>query len=134
MYDSNLVVDRPEITGFGAPVAAYSSIVGVRGGKILFVAGKGPVDENGNTISDDIESQIHQAMKNMRAALAAGGAGMEHVVKINAYFTTRDAIPHWKQVRLENFPSDFPAATAVIVAGLAIDDWQVEIEAYAAVL
>ena len=65
MYDTNLVVDRPEITGFGAPVAAYSSIVGVRGGKILFVAGKGPVDENGNTISDDIESQIHQAMKNM---------------------------------------------------------------------
>jgi 2-iminobutanoate/2-iminopropanoate deaminase len=134
MYDTNLVVDRPEITGFGAPVAAYSSIVGVRGGKILFVAGKGPVDENGNTISDDIESQIHQAMKNMRAALAAVGAGMEHVVKINAYFTTKDAIPHWKHVRLENFPSNFPAATAVIVAGLAIDDWQVEIEAYAAVL
>tara|TARA_B100000686_G_C16594147_1_gene865064 strand:+ start:275 stop:679 length:405 start_codon:yes stop_codon:yes gene_type:complete len=133
MSDSNLVVDRPQVIGFGAPVAAYSSIVGVRGGQILFIAGKGPVDENGNTISDEIESQVRQAMKNMNAALSVMGAGMENVVKINAYFTTRDAIPHWKQVRLENFPYNFPAATAVIVSGLAIDDWQVEIEAYAAV-
>tara|TARA_B100000029_G_scaffold41023_1_gene38179 strand:+ start:296 stop:700 length:405 start_codon:yes stop_codon:yes gene_type:complete len=133
MTDTNLVVDRPEVTGFGAPVAAYSSVVGVRGGRILFIAGKGPVDENGKTISDDIESQVRQAMKNMKAALEVAGAGMEHVVKVNAYFTTKYAIPSWKQVRLENFPSDFPAATAVIVAGLAIDDWQVEIEAYAAV-
>ncbi|MBH61243.1 MAG: enamine deaminase RidA [Alphaproteobacteria bacterium] len=133
MTDSNLVVDRPRVTGFGAPVAAYSSVVGVRGGRILFIAGKGPVDENGKTISDDIESQVRQAMKNMKATLEVAGAGMEHVVKVNAYFTTNEAIPHWKQVRLENFPSDFPAATAVIVAGLAIDDWQVEIEAYAAV-
>ena len=133
MSDSNFEVDRPEVKGPGAPVADYSSIVGVRGGRILFIAGKGPVDADGTTISDDIETQIRQAMTNMKAALTVAGAGLEHVVKVNAYFTTKACIPFWKQVRLECFPSDFPAATAVIVAGLAIDDWQVEIEAYAAV-
>ena len=133
MTDSDFAVDRPGVTGLGAPVAAYSSVVGVRGARILFIAGKGPVDENGATVSDDVETQIRQAMTNMKAALEAAGAGLRHVVKVNAYFTTRDAVLPWKRVRLENFPSDFPAATAVIVAGLAIDDWKVEIEAYAAV-
>ena len=127
------VVDRPEVEGLGAPVADYSSVVGVRGGRILFIAGKGPVGEDGATVSDDVEAQIRQAMTNMKAALEAAGAGLGNVVKVNAYFTTKDAIPPWKRIRLENFPSDFPAATAVIVAGLAIDDWKVEIEAYAAV-
>ena len=133
MNDSGFAVDRPDVKGFGAPVADYSSVVGVRGGRILFIAGKGPVDENGVTVSDDVETQIRQAMTNMRAALEVAGAGLEHVVKVNAYFTTKAAVPFWKQVRLENFPVEFPAATAVIVAGLAVDDWQVEIEAYAAV-
>ncbi len=133
MTDSGFVVDRPAVGGLGAPVADYSSVVGVRGGRVLFVAGKGPVDENGATVGDDVEAQIRQAMTNMTAALEAAGAGLEHVVKVNAYFTTRDAIPPWKRVRMECFPREFPAATAVIVAGLAIDDWKVEIEAYAAV-
>jgi enamine deaminase RidA (YjgF/YER057c/UK114 family) len=69
----------------------------------------------------------------MKVALSVADAGFEDVVKINAFFTTRECIPFWKQIRLECFPSDFTAATAVIVAGLAIDDWKVEIEAYAAV-
>ena len=133
MNDADFEVDRPEANGLGAPVADYSSIVGVRGGRILFIAGKGPVDENARTVSDDLETQIRQAMTNMKAALSVADAGFEDVVKINAFFTARECIPFWKQIRLECFPSDFPAATAVIVAGLAIDDWKVEIEAYAAV-
>jgi len=133
MSDSIFEVDRPDVTGLGAPVADYSSIVGVRGGRVLFIAGKGPVDANGKTVSGDLETQIRQAMTNMKAALTVAGAGFADVVKVNAYFTTKDCIPFWKQVRLECFPSAFPAATAIIVVGLAIDDWKVEIEAYAAV-
>ena len=41
MNDADFEVDRPEANGLGAPVADYSSIVGVRGGRILFIAGKG---------------------------------------------------------------------------------------------
>ena len=101
MSDSIFEVDRPEVIGPGAPVADYSSIVSVRGGRVLFIAGKGPVDANGKTVSDDLELQIRQAMTNMEAALTVAGAEFKDVVKVNAYFTTKDCIPFWKQVRLE---------------------------------
>ena len=120
-----------EIQGLGAPVSLYTSVVGVREGTILFVSGKCPVDENGKTISKDIEIQIRQVIKNMEAALKKSSATLENVVKLNAYFTLKECFPVWRKVRSEVFKNDFPASTAILVPGLAFDDWLVEIEAYA---
>ena len=120
-----------EIQGLGAPVSSYTSVVGVREGTILFVSGKCPVDENGKTISKDIEIQIRQVIKNMEAALKKSSATLENVVKLNAYFTLKECFPVWRKVRSEIFKNDFPASTAILVPGLAFDDWLVEIEAYA---
>ena len=107
-----------EIQGLGAPVSSYTSVVG-------------PVDENGKTISKDIETQIRQVIKNMEAALKKSSATLENVVKLNAYFTLKECFPVWRKVRSEVFKNDFPASTAILVPGLAFDDWLVEIEAYA---
>ena len=120
-----------EIQGLGAPVSSYTSVVGVREGTILFVSGKCPVDENGKTIGKDIEIQIRQVIKNMEAALKKSSATLENVVKLNAYFTLKECFPVWSKVRSEVFKNDFPASTAILVPGLAFDDWLVEIEAYA---
>ena len=131
MNDTEFSVEHHDVKGLGAPLSDYTSIVGVRGGRVLFVSGKGPADAHGNTVSNDIETQIRQAMTNMESALAASGAALENVVKVNAYFTRKECFPIWRGVRREKFPRNFPASTAVLVPGLAIDDWMVEIEAYA---
>ena len=132
MNESEFSVEHHDVMGPGAPLSDYTSVVGVRGGRVLFVSGKGPADAHGDTVSNDIETQIRQAMTNMESALAVSGATLGDVVKVNAYFTRKECFPIWRSVRRELFPRDFPASTAVLVPGLAIDDWMVEIEAYAA--
>ena len=132
--DEKLEVIRYDVKGPGAPLSDYSSVVSVKGGRILFISGKGPVDADGKTVdAGDAEAQVRQALANMEAALKVAGARLSDVVKVNAYFTRKECFPEWRKIRLELFPREFPASTAVLVPALAIDDWMVEIEAYAAV-
>ena len=66
---------------------AFSNVVVVEGNvKTVHIGGQDAVNASGEIVGKgDIAAQTEQVLVNVRAALAAGGAGREHIFKWNIY-------------------------------------------------
>jgi enamine deaminase RidA (YjgF/YER057c/UK114 family) len=116
---------------------AFSNVVVVEGPvRTVYVGGQDSVDVSGNIVGKgDIAAQTEQVLANVRAALAAGGAEPEHIIKWNLLLV--------EGVSLQEGFSAFqrawvatpnpPAITAAFVAGLANPEFLVEMDAIAVV-
>lgn len=101
-------------------------------GPILHVAGQVAVDERGETVGrGDPGAQAAQVGSNLVAVLEDHGATARDVVALRVYVTDMAAAAAWAAVRGGIFAVDPPASTLVRVAGLARDDWLLEVEAVA---
>jgi enamine deaminase RidA (YjgF/YER057c/UK114 family) len=111
------------------------SHVAVASGRLVFTAGAVPLDEEGRVVgADDHVAQTGQTLANLRAALDAGGATPEDVVKTTVYVVAdeQDALVRvWEEVR----GSEFAAAPSTLlgVAKLGYTGQLVEIEAVAVI-
>jgi enamine deaminase RidA (YjgF/YER057c/UK114 family) len=114
----------------------YANGVTARG-RMVFVAGMVGWDEQGRFHSSELVPQVEQALRNIVAVLAEGGAKPEHIVRMTWYVLDKRAyIEAWPQIgRLfrELIGSYNAAMTAVEVSGLMEDQAQVEIEVTAMV-
>lgn len=114
----------------------YANGVTARG-RMVFVAGMIGWDAEGVFHTDDLAGQVRQALQNVVAVLAAGGAKPEHIVRMTWYVTDRHAYvaayPAIGQIFRELIGSFNAAMTAVQVAALIEDRAQVEIEVTAIV-
>ena len=107
-------------------------------GRLVFVAGQIGWNERCEFDSDDFIAQVRQALLNVRAVLAEGGAGPEHIVRMTWYLLDkREYIARGREVGQayrEVLGSEYGIAmTAVQVAGLIEDRAKVEIEVTAVV-
>lgn len=101
-------------------------------GNTVYVSGQVAYDANGNLVGEgDIRAQTRQVYENIKAVLAAAGARLEDVVKINTYITDQSKFMDMLEVRSEIFGANPPASTAVVVAGLAFPGLLIEVEAVA---
>jgi enamine deaminase RidA (YjgF/YER057c/UK114 family) len=67
----------------------YHHVTVVEAGRLAFLAGQCPLDKDGNVVGvDDVEAQVDQVAANALTALAAVGAGPEHVVRSVIYVVT----------------------------------------------
>jgi len=116
---------------------AFSQAVAVSGAvKTVYVGGQNAVDTSGKIVGQgDIATQTEQVMQNIQAALAAGGASLEHVIKWNVYLVQGQPLQPGFEVfqRVWNRRSNPPAITGVMVAGLANPDFLIEIDVIAVV-
>lgn len=66
---------------------AFTNVIVVTGHvKTVYIGGQDAVDASGNIVGKgDIKKQTEQVLANLQAALKAGGAELEHVVKWNLY-------------------------------------------------
>ena len=112
----------------------YSHVVEARApGRTIYVAGQVGMAPDGK-IAPDFRAQVTQCFENLKAALAAAGAGFEHVVKTTNYFIDIAQIPVFRQVRDRYVDTKAPpASTAVQVVKLAAPEFLFEIEAVAVV-
>lgn len=110
------------------PIIGYSRTVRV--GNFVYVSGTTASGPDGNIVGiDDPCAQARQILANISAALAAVGAGPEHVVRTRIYLTD---ISRWEEVGRahgEVFGSIRPATAMVEVARLISPEILVEIEA-----
>lgn len=83
-------------------------------------------------IRDDIAAAAQQALENVHAILAAGGATMKDVVKVTVYLTDMAHFAAVNEVYSRFFAEPYPARTCIAVARLPLDA-PLEIEAQAAV-
>jgi reactive intermediate/imine deaminase len=103
---------------------------GIQVGDTLYVSGQIAVDNTGNVVGEgDCEAQSRQVMANIRAVVKAVGGSMDNVLKITCFLTDIDNYPAYSKVRAETFPSNPPASSTVIVAGLVRPELLVEVEA-----
>lgn len=114
----------------------YSNGVAARG-RLVFVAGQVGWNAQERFETSDLVGQARQALRNVVAVLAEGGAGPEHVCRMTWYLADRDEYLSRLQdlgvAYREIMGKTFPAMTAVQVAGLLEPGARLEIEATAVV-
>jgi reactive intermediate/imine deaminase len=110
----------------------YTHAVEASGGRTLYVSGQVSLDASGKVVgAGDFEAQARQVFENVKAALAAAGATLAHVVKITVFVTDLSGVAAFRKLRNEYFPKDPPASSMVKVAGLVLPELLIEIEAIA---
>jgi 2-iminobutanoate/2-iminopropanoate deaminase len=101
-------------------------------GNTIYVSGQVAYDANGNLVGEgDMKAQTRQVFENIKTVLAAAGAGLEDIIKINTYITDQSKFMDMLAVRTEIFGANPPASTAVVVAALAFPGLLIEVEAIA---
>ena len=93
----------------------------------MFVAGTTGFDYAAMTIADDPAEQTRQALRNIAAALAEGGAALADVVRVRYYVPDAADWPRIMPVLGEALAAIRPAATALI-CGLVDPRMKIEIE------
>jgi enamine deaminase RidA (YjgF/YER057c/UK114 family) len=116
---------------------AFSNVIVVNGAvKTVYVGGQDAVDASRSIVGKgNIAAQAEQVMKNIQIALAAGGAGLEHVIKWNVYLVDGQPLQAAFgafQRAWGNRPNP-PAVTMMFVARLAHPDFLLEVDAVAVV-
>ena len=102
----------------------------IRVGDRVLVSGTAPIWSDGSC-DEHPEHQARRCFEIIAEALAAVGAGLEHVVRTRMYITSPDHLEAVGSVHGEIFSATRPAATMVVVAALLDPRWKVEIEAEA---
>ena len=106
-------------------------------GRTIYTAGMIGWDEKEMMVSHRLDLQFGQALKNVVAVLAEGGAKPEHIVRLTIYITDRaqylrlrdDLAPIWKSI----MGAHFPAMALIEVKALVESSALVEIEATAVI-
>lgn len=111
----------------------YAHAVATTGGTTVYVSGQLPLTADGKLAGDDARAQVRQALENLKSALAASGASLNDVVKINVYLTNMDDLPAFREVRDIYFVGEPPASSLVQVSRLVRSDCRIEIDAVAVV-
>ena len=110
---------------------SYAQAVEVTGpSRFLFVSGQVPEDGAGH-VPANFPDQARLAWKNVEAKLAAGGMGLDDLVKVTMYLSDRRYREDNYKVRNEILGQRKPALT-VIICGIYDEAWLLEIEAIAA--
>ncbi len=106
-------------------------------GRMIFTAGVIGWDDREMIVSHRLDAQFAQALRNIVAILAEGGAAPEHLVRLTIYVTdlqeylaSRDElVPIWRAILGDHFP----AIALVQVVRLVERAAKIEIEATAVV-
>ena len=115
-----------------APAAIGPYSQAVQAGNLLFVSGQIPVDPaTGAFAGEDITTQTHQSLTNIRNILAAAGYTMNDVVKTTVLLAEIADFAAMNAVYAEYFTENKPARAAFAVKDLPRGAL-VEIEAIAA--
>lgn len=123
------MIDTPDAP---LPFSNYAQGIEVAAGaRIVHVSGQVGTTAAGD-IPDDPVRQHQLAWDNAMAVLAAAGMDHRNVVDAHVYITNRAHIPIYREVRDRMLKGHKPAATLLIVSGLADPLLVVEVDLVAA--
>jgi 2-iminobutanoate/2-iminopropanoate deaminase len=97
----------------------------------LYISGQAGVRPDGQTPAD-FAAQAEQTFANIRAILDSAGMEVGDLVKLVVYILRPQDLADLRRVRNLFLGEARPAQTLVRVAGLAVPDWLIEVEAVAA--
>jgi len=104
----------------------------VRTGDLIFTAGQIPLEpESGKMVAGGVGVQTRRVLESLREVLAAGGAGLEDVVKTTVYMTDLSAFAEMNEVYAGFFGTKMPPARAAVEVRALPKGALVEIDAVA---
>lgn len=115
-------LDAPKV---GAP---YSQ--GIIAGDFVFLAGQIGTDPKTGNLTEGIEAQTEQVLKNLEAVLKASKSDLNNVVKTTIFLADINDFAKVNEIYGRYMPQPFPARSTVQVAKLPRDA-RIEIEAVA---
>ena len=111
------------------PVGAYPHAKRI--GNLLFLSGIGPrekgkneipgveLDQNGDIISYDIETQCHSVFKNVRTVLEDAGSSWDNLVDVTVFLTNmKDDFKIYNRIYAEYFKDNQPCRTTLEICSL----------------
>src|SRR6476659_3928906 len=132
-----MTIEAKETIDGLAPIPGSAITTLATGSKMLFLSGLTGQVADGSVAGADFKSQASQALRNIKTALAANGAGLADVGKIVFY------IVDWNQEKLgplmesaiEVFGEEFPvtATTLIGVAALFEPEYLIEVDVTAVI-
>ncbi|KAJ6792806.1 putative reactive Intermediate Deaminase A, chloroplastic [Iris pallida] len=130
---SSVAADKKEaVQTEKAPAALGPYSQAIKANDLLFVSGVlGLVPETGKFISDSVEEQTEQVLKNMGEILKASGASYASVVKTTIMLADLKDFKKVNEIYAKYFSSPAPARSTYQVAALPLDA-RIEIECIAA--
>jgi enamine deaminase RidA (YjgF/YER057c/UK114 family) len=118
------------------PALGYSNGIAAEG-RMIFTGGMVGWTGDQRFESDDFVDQVRQALQNIVAVLAEGGAGPEHIVRLTWYVTDKheylSRLKELGRAYREVLGRHYPAMALVQVVALVEDRAKVEIEATAVI-
>ena len=116
-------MDINYLTVTGGPLKVGPFSHAVRAGDFLFITGQMPTLKNDNSklVSDRIEDQTHQVMKNLIDVLKGCGSSLNKVIFARVYLVNFQDFDKMNKVYSSYFSKDkLPARTCIGVTGLAV--------------
>lgn len=98
---------------------------------LIFCSGQIGIDPTTENLTQGVEEQVKQTLKNLEAVLQEVGANLSHVVKTTVYLKNMDDFSRMNEIYASFFGENKPARATVQVAALP-KSALVEIEAIAA--
>jgi 2-iminobutanoate/2-iminopropanoate deaminase len=119
------------ITAAGAAKAIGPYSPAVKIGNMLFLSGSIPLDPvSGQLVEGGIKEQTTRVMENIKALLAAAGAGFDHVARTTVFMVDLGEFAAMNEIYSSYFTAPYPARSTVQVVKLP-RDVRVEIDVIA---
>lgn len=85
----------------------------------VFVSGQLGMDPaTGDLVGDDLESQAHQALDNLRQILTSAGSGLEQVTAVEVFLTDMGRFAEFNAIYAKYFSARPPARAVIEVSAL----------------
>ena len=99
------------------PIGPYNQAV--QAGNFLFISGQVAINPaTGNVEANDVITEAHQVMHNLRAILHAAQMDFNNVVKTTIFLSDMSLFAQVNEIYGKYFTGDFPARETVAVKGL----------------
>lgn len=125
-------MEKQEIKTVNAPAAIGPYAQANKFLNFIFTSGQLPIDpKTGEIVSNNIEEQTTQSLKNIEAILISEGANLNNIIKTTIYLSNMNNFGKMNEV-YKNFFGDnsYPARTAIEVSKIP-KDALIEIEVIA---
>lgn len=113
----------------------FSQGLVVTGQRRMLLSGQVGVDAQERTVGPGMREQAEAALDNVERVLKAAGGNIGQVIMLRIYIRESASSPQEQDAIAEalrgRFPSDPPPSSWVIVSGLSLPEWLIEIEAEA---
>ncbi|EKT65581.1 RidA family protein [Providencia burhodogranariea] len=113
----------------------FSQAIETKGTRQLFLSGQVGVDANQQTVAGGMYEQTVQSIRNIEHVLKDVNGTLDDVVMLRIYikqgFDSHEEQMDIAKALQEKFTSAPPASSWIIVTGLSLPEWLIEIEAHA---